>query len=264
VQFKDMFDIRGQVILVTGAASGIGLAYSEILSECGASLTMADIDAAALDIEAGRLRALGRQVETSVLDVTNKDDVTRVVGEIVSRHGRLDTLFANAGIAGGPGFSRAGGAIEEADVDHFEKVMNVNLRSVFLCIRAAAAPMKKNKSGRIIVTGSFAGLRPSPGMSYSYVASKAGVTNMIKQAAFELAPHGILVNGIAPGPIATNIGGGRLKTDQTVRAKNIELIPLGRLGVPDDLKGVALLLASPASSFVTGAVISVDGGKSAT
>lgn len=101
-------------------------------------------------------------------------------------------------------------------------------------------------------------------MSYSYVATKAAVTNLVRQAALEFAPFGVLVNGIAPGPISTNIGGGRLKTDPAIRQKNVELIPLGRIGEPDDLKGVALLLAAPASDFIAGALISVDGGKSAT
>jgi NAD(P)-dependent dehydrogenase (short-subunit alcohol dehydrogenase family) len=262
--FDELFDIKDQIILVTGAASGIGLAYSEILAERGARVIMADIDMQAAEREASRLTAQGYLVEGRRLDVTEGDDIAGVVADIVEAHGRIDTLFANAGIGGGPGFSRAGGGVEDADIAHFDKVVAINLRSVFLSIRAVAATMKARGRGRIIVTGSFAGLRASPGMSYSYVATKAAVTNMVRQAALEFAPYGVLVNGIAPGPISTNIGGGRLKNDAGVRDQNIKLIPLGRIGEPDDLKGVALLLASPASGFMTGALISVDGGKSAT
>ena len=264
MQFEDLFNIKGQVILITGAASGIGLAYSEILGERGAMVIMADIDAQAVEREAERLKSKGYTIETKTLDVTKADQIDDVVAQIVKTHGRLDTLFANAGIAGGPGFSRGGGAVEESDIEHFDKVVAVNLRSVFLSIRSVAATMKEKRSGRIIVTGSFAGLRASPGMSYSYVATKAAVTNMVRQAALEFAPFGVLVNGIAPGPISTNIGGGRLKSDPGVRKQNMDLIPLGRIGEPDDLKGIAVLLASPASNFITGALISVDGGKSAT
>lgn len=264
MQFADLFDIKGQVILITGAASGIGLAYCEILGERGALVVMADIDADALARESARLKTTGSNVETAVLDVTDAAAVEQVVSRIVKTHGKLDTLFANAGIAGGPGFARAGGGVEDSSIEHFDQVVAVNLRSVYLSMRAVAKPMKERRKGRIIVTGSFAGLRASPGMSYSYVATKAAVTNLVRQAALEFAPFGVLVNGIAPGPISTNIGGGRLKTDPAIRQKNVELIPLGRIGEPDDLKGVALLLAAPASDFIAGALISVDGGKSAT
>ncbi|RKP57752.1 SDR family NAD(P)-dependent oxidoreductase [Pararobbsia silviterrae] len=264
MKLAELFDIKDQVVLVTGGASGIGLGYCEILAEAGARVIMSDIDHDALTRESARLRSEGFEVEPLPLDVTDSAALDAAVASIVAAHGTLDTVFINAGIGGGLGFVRPGGALEDSDVDHFDRVMAMNMRTVFQSMRAVSATMKRQKHGRIIVTGSYAGLRSSPDMSYSYVASKTAVTGLVRQAALEFAPFNVLVNGIAPGPITTNISGGRLKNDQGIRARTVVNVPLGRIGEPDDLKGLALLLASPASGFITGALISVDGGKSAT
>src|SRR5437867_12846864 len=126
-------------------------------------------------------------------------------------------------------------------------------------MRAAAAVMKPQRSGRIVVTASTAGLRTDPMVGYSYAVTKAAVISAVREAALELAPHGVHVNAIAPGPIRTRIGGGVLPSKE-IEQLWAATVPLGRMGEPDEIKGVALLLASPASSFVTGAVIPVDGG----
>lgn len=128
-------------------------------------------------------------------------------------------------------------------------------------MRAAARHMKTRRSGRIVVTSSIAGLRAEPMSGYAYVASKAAVNNLVRQAALELAPYNVLVNAIAPGPFATNINQGRLRLPEAA-ARLRDYVPLGRIAEAQEIKGLALLLASDASSYITGAIIPIDGGVS--
>jgi NAD(P)-dependent dehydrogenase (short-subunit alcohol dehydrogenase family) len=123
--------------------------------------------------------------------------------------------------------------------------------------------MKRRRSGSIVATASIAGLRADPLVGYGYVAAKAAVGNIVRQAAVDLAPHNVRVNAIAPGPFLTNIAGGRLHRDPDVVKKFAAHVPLGRIAQPDEIKGLALLLASPAGSFITGTVIPIDGGTTA-
>jgi NAD(P)-dependent dehydrogenase (short-subunit alcohol dehydrogenase family) len=141
--------------------------------------------------------------------------------------------------------------------------MRVNLNGVFVTMRAAATHMKRQRSGRIIVTSSSAGLKAEPIVGYAYVATKAAVINLVRQAALELAPYNVMVNGICPAAFITNIAGGLFHRDPAAREKMTSRVPLGRLAAADEIKGLALLLASPASSFITGAMISIDGGATA-
>lgn len=258
-----MFDLSGQVGFVTGAASGLGLAYSEVLAAYGARVAMTDIDAGGLEAAASRLRAGGAAIDTAVVDVADTPRLRQAIDDTAARHGRLDIVFANAGISAGPGFAFPGGEIENVKPEMWERVLQVNLTSVFLTIQFAAAHMKARKSGRIIVTSSVGGMRAEPLVGYAYVATKAAVANLVRQAAMELAPHNVLVNAIAPGSFLTNIAGGRLHREPAVAAKFAAMVPLGRLAQPDEIKGLALLLASPAGSFITGAVIPIDGGTTA-
>ena len=129
-------------------------------------------------------------------------------------------------------------------------------------LRAAARHMKPRRQGRVIVTSSIAGIRAEPLSGYAYVASKAAVNNLVRQAAVELAPFNVLVNAIAPGPFATGLNGGRLRLPESAERMRTH-IPLGRIADTSEIKGLALLLASPASSYMTGAIIPVDGGASA-
>jgi NAD(P)-dependent dehydrogenase (short-subunit alcohol dehydrogenase family) len=145
----------------------------------------------------------------------------------------------------------------------WDRVLDVNLNGVLHTMRAAAAVMKRQGSGRIVVTASNAGLRPEPMVCYGYAASKAAVIHLVRHAALELAPYSVLVNAICPGPFAgTLIGGGVTEhpTDE-LRAMWAKLIPLGRMADPEELKGLVVLLASPASSFITGAAHVIDGGS---
>jgi NAD(P)-dependent dehydrogenase (short-subunit alcohol dehydrogenase family) len=261
---SNLFDIRGHVALVTGAASGLGLAYAEVLAENGAKLTLVDMDGEGLDKVATRLKATGCGVEQVVLDIGETEKLQRAIDDTAIRHGRLDIVFANAGGSAGPGFSLTpAGSIDEADLATFDRWMAINFRANYLTIRFAATPMKKQRRGSIVATSSIAGIKSDPLVSYGYVAAKAAINNIVRHAAVDLAPYNVRVNAIAPGPFYTNIAGGRLRRDPEQAKKFSAMIPMARIGEPDEIKGLALLLASPASSYITGAVIPIDGGTTA-
>jgi NAD(P)-dependent dehydrogenase (short-subunit alcohol dehydrogenase family) len=194
-----------------------------------------------------------------VLDVADADAVDSLVRGIVERYGRLDAAFANAGIALGRGPGAEAGLIDTFDLALWRQALEVNLHGVVHTVRAAAAPMKRQRSGSIVVTASTAGLRQDPFVSYSYIVAKAGVVNLVRQAALDLARWQVRVNAIAPGPFRTNIGGGPPPPE--AQARWGAAVPLGRMGDPAEIRGLALLLASGASSFMTGAVYPVDGGQ---
>ncbi len=257
--YHSLFDLSGKVALVTGAASGIGFACAEILAEAGADVTLADMQADSLDKAVAVLSGRGLKARGEQTDVAQPGRIGEVVDAIVARAGALDIAFANAGISAGPGPFTDMGTIDAVDPARWDRVLDVNLTAVFATIQAAARPMKRQKSGRIVVTASTAGFRGDPMVGYAYVATKAAVVNLVRQAAIDLSRHGVLVNAIAPGPFRTNIGGGRMHEAAT-ESSFAESLPIGRIGHPDEIKGPALLLASAASSFMTGSVVSVDGG----
>ncbi len=258
----ELFDVAGRTAFVTGAASGLGLAMTEVLARNGARVVMADLDGASLDREAARLRDAGLAVELVELDVSDAEAVRRAIDGAARRHGRLDAVFANAGISSGPGFGDPAGAIENVSLDLWDKALRVNLTGAFLTVQAAARHMKRQGTGSIVVTSSVAALRPSPLPGHAYHAGKAAVANLVRLISIELAPHGVRVNGIAPGPFVTNMAGGRLR-DKASQSRFVSTVPLGRVAQPSEIKGITLFLASDASSYVTGAVIPVDGGTSA-
>lgn len=258
----EMMRLDGQVAFVTGAAHGLGLAYAETVAEQGATVVMTDIDEAALNKAAATLRAAGGDVHTEVVDVADLDRLAQAIDAAAERFGRLDIAFANAGLSAGPGPLTERGAMANVDLARWNTLLNINLTSVFVTIRSAAAHMRKRNSGRIIVTASIAGIRGERMCGYAYAATKGAVANLVRQSVIELSPHNITINAIAPGPFLTNIGDGRLH-DPEVARQFVADVPLGRLGQTDEIKGLALLLASPASSYITGAVIPIDGGACA-
>ena len=254
-----IFDVRGTRALVTGAASGLGQAIAEVLADCGARVTLADVHEQHLQEVAELLRGRGGDVRSVLVDVSDPSAVNAAFDELVAEQDGVDVVFANAGVAGGPGFGADGGEELASVADEvWRKVLSINLDGVLYTMRAAAAVMKPQRSGRIVATASTAGLAPDSLVSYGYAAAKAAVVNVAKQAALELAPFGVNVNVIAPGPIKTRIGGGVTPENEKTWSS---LVPLGRMGETEELKGVALLLASPASSFMTGSVIAIDGGQ---
>lgn len=262
MQVKDMFYLDGQVAFVTGAAKGLGFAMSEAVAEQGATVVMTDIDEAALSDACARLAARGLKIHSEIVNVSDIDTLAKTIDATAARFGRLDIAFANAGLSAGPGPLTEAGAMGNVDLARWDTLLNVNLTSVFVTIRTAAAHMRKRRQGRIIVTASVAGIRGERMCGYAYAATKAAVANLVRQSAIELSQHNVNINAIAPGPFLTNIGQGRLHDPEVARQFVVD-VPLGRLAQPDEIKGLALLLASPASSYITGTVIPIDGGASA-
>jgi NAD(P)-dependent dehydrogenase (short-subunit alcohol dehydrogenase family) len=259
-----LFDVSDLATVVTGGASGIGLAYAGVMADNGARVTIMDADKKALGEVVERCRGAGQDVRGEVVDVTDRAALERSFDATARHYGRLDVVFANAGIGGGPGFLKLDGernpdrALENIPSDLWDKVIAIDLTSVFFTLQAAARHMKA-RGGRIIVTTSISAIRTETFVAAPYVAAKAGAAQLVRQAAHELARYNITVNAIAPGPFVTNISGGRLK-DPAVRAPFERFSPMRRVGEPDDIKGLALFLASPAASLITGAQIVIDGG----
>jgi NAD(P)-dependent dehydrogenase (short-subunit alcohol dehydrogenase family) len=258
-----LFDVRGLRVVVTGAASGLGFAMAEVLAECGARVTLADVDAERLESVTSDLVERVTAARAFVADVSDEAQVEALVEDVVAAEGGLDVVFANAGLAAVPGPGVEGGQrIDTVERSDWDTVLGVNLTGVLHTMKHAAAVMRRQGSGRIVVTSSNAGLKPEPVACYGYTASKAAVINVVRMAALELAPHGVLVNAICPGPFkGTRIGGGvTLDPDREHEEMWASTVPLGRMAEPEELKGLVLLLASPASSFMTGAAYLVDGG----
>ena len=264
-----LFDVSGLGVVVTGGASGLGLAFTEALAEGGARVTMLDVDPQRTKDEVTRLEALGLDVRGRVVDVTDHGELDDAVDEAAAEYGHLDVVFANAGIDPGPGFvdawagtSRArveAGSLDNYTDDRWNRVIDINLNGVFATIRAAARHMRTQRSGRIIVTTSLAATKSEAVIGAAYMAAKAGARHLMHNVALEMAAYGVTVNAIAPGFFVTNIGGGHAHNPdlQNALAKDI---PMHRVGQPDDIKGLALFLSSPASAYVTGQEIIIDGG----
>ncbi|MFJ4840666.1 SDR family NAD(P)-dependent oxidoreductase [Streptomyces sp. NPDC088746] len=254
----DTLRIDRRVVLVTGAASGIGHAIARACADEGATVHLADVSD---DVHEAAGKLTG-SVTSHVCDVTDPDAVRALVDGVVAASGRLDVAFLNAGVNGVPSPLQPGGAIDELPFEAWRRVMDVNLDGLFHCLQHCARVMKRQRSGSIVVTASTAGLRAEPRVSYPYVASKSAVVGLVRQASLELARFGVRVNALAPGPVVTNIGGPGPRPEAAVAAWE-NSVPMRRWGRPDDITGAALLLASDASSWMTGGVHVVDGGASA-
>jgi NAD(P)-dependent dehydrogenase (short-subunit alcohol dehydrogenase family) len=268
-KISELFNVTGYGVVVTGGASGIGLAFTEALAANGARVTMLDVHPQRIESETKRLREAGLDVRGKTVDVTDHKALDAAIDEAAQEYGRLDVVCANAGIDSGPGFvgSWVGsqrqrnleGALESYSDERWNRVIDINLNGIFATVRAAARHMKPRKSGRIIVTTSLAATHVEPAIGSAYMAAKAGAAHFMRCAALELAGYNITVNAIAPGFIVTNIGGGHAHNPEMQKAVG-KVIPLHRVGFPEDLEGLALFFASPGSGYITGQEVIIDGG----
>ena len=244
--------VAGKVALVAGAGGGIGGAGAAALAREGAAVFCTDIDAEAAETTAGRIRDAGGQAAAQALDVRDRGAVDQAIAAAVLRFGRLDILLDCAGI------SHRGNFLD-LDMDTWERIIAVNLTGMFHLGQAAARQMVRQAGGGTIinVTSQLAEVaRPERA---AYVASKGGGRSLTHAMAVDLASHGIRVNAIAPGPTLTGLTRASY-IDPASRLATEALIPLGRLGQPDDLVGAVLFLASDESCWVTGSTVTVDGG----
>ncbi len=241
-------DLSGRVAIVTGSGRGIGRAIALKLAEAGASVVVNDMKEAAEGV-AGEIRAAGRQSLAVIGDVTSAADVARLAEATIATYGRVDILVNNAGIA------RDQLLVRMSDED-WDRVLDVDLKGVFLCTRAVLRYMLKKRWGRIISIASIVGLVGNPGQA-NYAAAKAGVIGFTRSVAKEVASRKITVNAIAPGFIDTEMTQ-NLAEDQ--RQELMSRIPLGRLGLPDDVAATVAFLASEEAGYITGQVLAVDGG----
>jgi 3-oxoacyl-[acyl-carrier protein] reductase len=237
--------LAGRHALITGAASGIGLGIARLLAEAGASVSLVDISADALDTTA---KEIGERARAVVADVTDEDAVQQAVATATAAFGPLHIAVNAAG-------SGTYGSVTDLPLPEWRRVLDLNLTGVFLTIKHEALRMEDG--GSIINIASLNARQPAAGMG-AYCASKAGVEMLTKVAAMDLAPRRIRVNAIAPGLVRTPLTEGMFGTD--IEKDFLDNIPLGRSGEPGDIASVALFLASDASAFMTGDTLLVDGG----
>ncbi|MFN0183436.1 MAG: SDR family oxidoreductase [Aquabacterium sp.] len=251
-----LFDLSGRIALVTGGSRGLGLQIAEALGEAGAKVMLTSRKAADLEAAVADLAARGIDARWVAGDSSQEADVDRIVSETVQRLGPIDILVNNAG-------ATWGAPAEDYPTDAWDKVMNLNIRSMFLFCRAVGkACMVPRKSGRIINVASIAGLSGSMQVEFiAYGASKGAAVNFTRTLAGEWGEHGITVNALAPGFFPSRMTRGTLQTHGA--DKLAAGAPLRRIGDDDDLKGAALLFASPAGKHITGQILAVDGGVSA-
>ena len=244
-------DLTDRVAIVTGSARGIGRAIALKLAEVGANIVVNDIAAAAdaLESTANEIRALGRQALAVTADVSSPEDVSRLVETAASNFGRIDILVNNAGV------TRDQLIIRMSD-EEWDTVLNIDLKSAFLCTRAVLRHMLRQRWGRIISIASVVGIIGNAGQA-NYASAKAGVIGLTKSIAKEVGSRGITANAIAPGFIESRM---TEQLDEKQRQALLEHIPLGSIGTPRDVAEAVAFLASEEARYITGQVLNVDGG----
>jgi 2-deoxy-D-gluconate 3-dehydrogenase len=238
--------------VVTGGGRGIGFAIAEALAAAGAHVVLAGRDTARVAAAADELRARGISASADAVDVRSTPSVDALIAGVHDRHGRLDVLVNNSGVL------RSAPLVDTTDED-WDAVLGTNLRGTFICTRAAGRAMVAAGSGKIINVASNFAFKGVP-QHAAYCASKAALVSLTRTAAVEWAPHGVQVNAIAPGYVETDLNTD-VRADAQVATRIVRQIPAGRIGLPAELGPLAVLLAGPASDFMTGQTVVVDGGQ---
>lgn len=246
--------LAGKVALVTGGSTGIGKATSLVFAREGAMVVVADINVDGGEDTARLIQDSGGKAIFVESDVSREADVEALVSKAVETYGRLDCAFNNAGISG-----NVGASTHEYSDESWERVMGINLKGVWLCMKYEIPQMLKQRGGAIVNTASILGLVGSPGVS-AYVASKHGVVGLTRAAALEYAPQGIRVNAVSPGTIRTPILRAFIAADPEFESATTSRHPIGRLGMPEEVAEGVVWLCSDAASFVIGHILTVDGG----
>lgn len=241
-------NLTGKIAIVTGSGRGIGKAIALRLAEAGATVVVNDIDKMAEEV-ALEIRAMGKMSQSVMADVSSASDVANLIETTIATYGRVDILVNNAGI------NRDRLLMRMSD-EEWDKVINIDLKSVFLCTRAVLRPMIKQRWGRIISISSIVGLIGNAGQA-NYAAAKAGIIGFTRSVSREVASRGITANAIAPGFIDTDM---TQKLPEKQRQELISRIPSGRLGSPEDVASAVCFLASEEARYITGQVLTVDGG----
>jgi 3-oxoacyl-[acyl-carrier protein] reductase len=241
--------LAGRIVIITGGALGIGRATALLFAEEGATVALADVETDGADAVVKEIVGRGGRAMAAGVDVGDAGQVQAFVDRVVAGYGRLDVMFANAGIAHSARF------LEHPEAQ-WDRVLRVNLTGVFLCCQAAARQMVRQGGGRIITTASINGFRGVENL-VGYNVAKAGVIELTKTMAVELAQHGIAVNAIAPAQIDTRL---TRTLPEEARRRRTERIPMGRFGEVEEVARAALFLASDDASYVTGHTLAVDGG----
>ena len=250
------YDFTGQVALVTGASSGMGLATAQAFAKAGASVVLTANHEGPLSAATDDLRSRGHQVLGITCDVSNEDEVAAMVDQAVATFGRLDMAYNNAGIQAPP----RDAADEPAET--FDRVNGINLRGVWACMKHELRYMRDQRSGAIVNCSSLGGLVGLPGRA-AYHASKHGVIGLTRSAALEYAPRGIRINAICPGTFETPMVADMISSGELDEAVALANQPIGRLGQADEIAATVLWLCSPGASFVLGVALPVDGGYTA-
>jgi NAD(P)-dependent dehydrogenase (short-subunit alcohol dehydrogenase family) len=250
------YDFTGQVALVTGASSGMGLATAQAFAHAGAAVVLADINTSAVDAATDELAAAGHQVLGLTCDVSSEDQVAAVVEQTTSTFGRLDMAFNNAGI-----MVPLTDAAEEP-AESFDRVNVVNYRGVWACMKHELRQMRTQGSGAIVNCSSLGGLVGGAGRA-AYHGSKHGILGLTRSAALEYAPRGIRINAVCPGTIDTPMVADMIDNDHFDASAAIANQPIGRLGRADEIAAAVLWLCSPGASLVVGVALPVDGGYTA-
>jgi len=246
-------EMTGKVALVTGAGAGIGRAVALAFAQAGARVMVSDIDEDAVRGTVSLLEAAGGAAAYTLCDVSKTGDVREMIEAVVKQFGRLDYACNNAGI-----HNPAPETLVEADEQVWDRIIAINLKGVFLCMKHEVRQMIAQKSGVIVNIASLSGIVAEPGC-YAYVAAKHGIMGLTKTAAFDHAKSGIRVNAVCPGPIDTP---GLAEAGEEFKQRLRETTPVGRIGRPEEVAAAVLWLCSDVAGFVTGTGIVMDGGIS--